>query len=620
MQHRRGLIALSALSVLSALTAVVACGCTKQSNRLPGAGSVVAGSTAVPLWAPQGPFPRGQASASSAPARQGPQITVVSPARGAQVTDTTVRVEVEASDPDGVQAVTIQGAPATDVGGGRWEAQATLGPGLNLIEVEAIDGLGDRSTGRFSVAHGQFEAGGAFVQGAAHARLGQPALDVVGREVEARSANLDLLPLLPHPVYTSTLVTLDIVDLTHAPLRVAGVSTTAGGVSIAIELDQLVADLDVNLLGRGEALALADRARAVVQARFAAPTGPATGARLLGLDVERLDVSFVNLRLQPQSGFAVTVLSPIANLLVGALRGAISNAIERAVLRALERPLAGADHPLRVNLPLLGGGTAPLDLLLRIDGGRGWAGAGLDLVGSLSATAPAPFPHALPAGVLVTRPAAPVVTPAPGESVALAFAGDAANAFAHAFWLAGAARYQVDGTAPTNKPHPPSARLLYPFFPLVRDLAPDPATPLVIDASLEAPPTVRLEQGAVALRVSEAEVSVWLDYLDGGPRAEVLRARLSLDVSVRVAVQGQELVLSDLRAAGVAVDVVAEPSGDLDDQHVEDFIMQALPTLLDSVAQRLPRLPIPGLPAGVTLVAPSCEVRDGHLIVRAGVQ
>lgn len=605
--------------LLMALVAWLACGCARQSNGLPAAGSVVAGST-VALWAPQGPFPRGQASASSAPARQGPEVTVLHPARGAQVTDTTVQVEVEATDPDGVQSVSIQGTPAADLGGGRWGAQVALAAGLNLIEVEAVDGLGDRSSGRFSVAQGQFAAAGGFVPGAVHARLDQPALDVVGREVEARSANLDLLPLLPHPVYTSTLVTLDVTDLTHAPLRVAGVTTSAGGVSIAIELDQLVADLDISLLGRGEALALADRARAVVQARFAAPTGPATGARLLGLQVDRLDVSFVNLRLQPQSGFAVTVLSPIANLLVGALRGAISNAIERAVLRALERPLVGADHPLRLDLPLLGGGTAPLELLIRIDGGRGWAGAGLDLATSFSAAAPVPFPHALPAGVLVTRPAAPAVVPAPGESVALALSGDAANAFAHAYWLAGAARYQIDGTAPTNKPHPPSARLLYPFFPLVRDIAPDPATPLVIDVSLEAPPTVRLEQGAVALRVSEAQVSVWLDYLDGGPRAEVLRARVSLDISVRVAVQGQELVLSDLRAAGLAVDVIAEPSGDLDDQGVEDFLDQAVPTLLDSVAQRLPRLPIPGLPAGVTLVAPSCEVRDGHLIVRAGVQ
>lgn len=606
------------LATWLALVAAGVCGCNQQSNGQPG--FAVVGATAAPLLTPQGPFPRGQATAASAPAREGPEITVVRPARGAQVTTASVDVEVEVVDVDGVQAVTIQGSPATDLGGGRYGATVALPEGMTLVGIEATDGLGDRSRGQLSVVRGQFVASGGFVDAAAQARLDQDALDVAAREIEARSATLDLHGLIPRPLLDTALVTADATAISHAPLRVVGLTASAGTVTAILELDQVVVDLNLRLLGNGRVLALADRVRAVAQATLRQPSGAATGAKLMGLDIDQLDVTFVGLRLQPQSGLTVAVLSPVANLLMFALRGAISSALERAITNTLSRPMAGADTPLRVNVPVLGGTTTPLELLLRVDGGRGWTGTGLDLVGSVSVTAVQPYPHAQPAGVLVTHPTPPGGAWAANDDVSVALSADAANAFAHAYWLAGAARYAIDGTAPAKSP--PAARVLYPFFPLVRDLAPDPATPIVIDVSLEAPPTVRLGQpaGTMALLVPEAQVSVSLDYMDGGPRAEVLRARVSLEVAIDIAVIGDELVMSNLVCAGVAVDVIAEPSGALDDQAVEDFVLQAMPTLLGSVSQRLPRIPVPGLPAGVTLVAPSAEAVDGHLIVRASVR
>lgn len=600
------------------LIAAVTCGCNQQSNGQPGFAAV--GATAAPLVTPRGPFPRGQVNPANLAARQGPEITVVKPARGAQVSTASVDVEVEVSDQDGVQAVTIEGAPATDLGGGRWAASVMLAPGMNLVDVAALDGLGDRSRATFSVISGQFVPAGGRVDGAALVRFDQEALDAAAREIEARTTSLDLHSLLPRPVLRTALITVDVTAITHAPLRVPSLTAAGGSVTAAVELDQVRVDLDVNLLGRGQVIATADQVRAVARASIQPPTGPATGLRLMGLDVDQLDVSFINLQLRPQSGLAVTVLSPVANLLMFALRGAIAGAIEKALMNALSKPMTGADTPLRVNVPLPDGSTSPIDMLLRAQSGRGWAGAGLDLVASASVTAAQPYPHALPAGVLVTRPAAPTIPWAPGDDVSVALSADAANAFAHAYWLTGGARYEVDGTQPAKSP--PAARLLYPFFPIVRDLAPDPATPIVIEASLEAPPTVRLgtPAGTVALLVPEAQVAVSLDYMDGGPRAEVLRARVSLEVSVDVTVVGDELVLGNLACGGVAVDVIAEPSGDLDDQGVEDFILQVIPTLLGSVGQRLPRIPLPGLPANVTLVAPTAEARDGYLVVRAGVQ
>ncbi len=606
------------LALATPLVAAAVCGCNQQSNGWAGAGAV--GATAAPLVTPRGPFPRGQATAASQPAHQGPEITVVSPPRGAQVTTTSVAVEVDVADPDGVQAVTIEGAPAADLGGGRFGATVTVAPGMNLVEVAAVDGRGDRSRAAFSVIAGQFVPAGGLVPASALARLDQDALDAAAREIERHTGTLDLHALLPRPVLKTALITVDVTAITHLPPRVPSLTGAGGTVTAAVELDQVRVDLDVSLLGRGQVIATADRVRGVARASIRPPSGPATGLKLMGLDVDQLDVTFTNLQLRPQSGLAVTVLSPIANLLMFALRGAISNAIEKALTNVLSKPMVAADAPLLVNVPMLDGTTTSLELLLRAESGQGWAGVGLDVVGAASVTAAQPYPHALPANVHVTRPAAPVVTWAPSDDVSVALSQDAANAFAHAYWLAGAGRYAIDGTKPAKSP--PAARVLYPFFPLVRDLAPDPATPIVIEISLEAPPTVRIGQpaGTVALLVPEAQVSVSLDYMDGGPRAELLRARLSLELSVDVGVVADELVLSDLTCAGVAVDVIAEPSGDLDDQGVEDFILQVIPTLLGSVSQRLPRIPVPGLPVGVTLVSPTAEARDGYLIVRAGVR
>jgi hypothetical protein len=222
--------------------------------------------------------------------------------------------------------------------------------------------------------------------------------------------------------------------------------------------------------------------------------------------------------------------------------------------------------------------------------------------------------------VRAARPPLPALAWAPTDDVGVAVSSDGLNAFAHAYWRAGGAKVELDGTRPTTKKTPLSAKLLYPFFPIARDLAPDPLTPLVIEATLEAPPVLRLgtPTGAVTLLVAEAQVSVLFDYMDGGPRVELLRARLSLEGTVDASVSGHHLVLSNLRAAQLGADIVAEPAGDLDDQGVEAFLLQAVPTVVGAV--RLPAIPIPALPRGLTLVAPTVESRDGWLIVRAGVR
>ena len=606
------------------LAGAAAAGCSRQSNVTP-PGTTAAGITSAALYTPQGPFPRGQAGPGSAPGPQGPRVELLAPARGAQLGAGPALLELQVSDPQGVATVSVGGTAASDQGGGRWTVPLAPTPGLNVVEVQAVDGAGSASRCAFSLVQGQFLPPGSEVPGAAAARLGQAALDLVAARVEAAAAGLDLLSLIgTAPVVSSALVRVDVTALTHAPPRVTRLTPAATGLQAALALDALQVELAVDLIGRGLVYVSADRATVTLEAAIApagAAGGPLSGAQLLGLRVDRLDVVFQNLAIRARSGLADAILTPFKGLILTAIRAAVERALRDALPGLLTRPLPGVDQPLTIQVPVPEGGTRALEVRGRLTGGQGWPGVALDLETALTIAAGQPLHAGTSLGILVRAPARPASTTQAGpDEVEVALSEDAACALAHAYWHAGGARYVLDGTQPTTSQAPLAARLLHPFFPLVRDLAPDPATPVVIEAALEAPPLVRLgaPPGSVHFLAPEAELRVWLDYMDGGPRLEVLRARLTLELAAQVDVVGTELVFSQLRCGRLGMDVTDEPAGDLDEQEVEDFLVVALPIVVDNLT--LPRVPIPALPAGVPLVAPTLEAREGWLMVRGRVR
>lgn len=604
---------------------LLALGCNRQSN-LTVSGTTAAPLTSARLYTPQGPFPRGQAGPATAPGPQGPAVEVLSPARGAQLAPGAVAVEVRASDPEGVAAVSLGGVAASDLGQGRYGAQVTLAPGLNVIAIEAVDGAGTPSRGSFALMAGTFLPAGGEVPAACAARLGQGALDLVAVKLESALATLDLQALIgAQPVVNSSLVKVNVTAIAHDPPRVTRLVPTPAGLDAAAALDRLQVELEVDLIGRGLVYVSADQATVALQAAIAPAVagGGASGAQLLGLRVDTVDVVFQNLALRARSGLADAILTPFKGLILTAIRAAVERALRNALPGLLGRPLPGVDQPLAVNVPLVEGGTTALEVRGRLSGGRGWPGVALDLETALTVAAVTPHPtvQAGGAGILVRSPPRPApATPSGPDEVEVALSEDVADAVAHAYWHAGGARYVVDGTQPTTSAAPLAARLLYPFFPLIRDLAPDPATPVVIEASLEAPPLVQLgvPAGGVSFLAPEAQLAVFLDYMDGGPRVEVLRARLTLEVGTQVDVVGSELVFSHLACGRLGMDVIAEPAGDLDDQEVEDFVLVALPIVVDNLG--LPRVPIPALPAGIPLLSPGLDARDGWLTVRARVR
>ncbi len=74
-----------------------------------------------------------------------PQLNFVTPADGARLPASSVTVLVDASDASGIHDVTIDGAPATLVGG-HYQSNVSLAPGANSIAAVATDGAGNTAT------------------------------------------------------------------------------------------------------------------------------------------------------------------------------------------------------------------------------------------------------------------------------------------------------------------------------------------------------------------------------------------------------------------------------------------------------------------------------------------
>ena len=77
-----------------------------------------------------------------------PLLSVAAPASGAIVSSAQLTVSGSVLTLDGLQAVSVDGAPVTVAGDGSWSSSVTLQPGVNAIEVEAaqVDGTVSRVT------------------------------------------------------------------------------------------------------------------------------------------------------------------------------------------------------------------------------------------------------------------------------------------------------------------------------------------------------------------------------------------------------------------------------------------------------------------------------------------
>jgi len=329
--------------------------------------------------------------------------------------------------------------------------------------------------------------------------------------------------------------------------------------------------------------------------------------------VTSVGVSVQNLALSSPSSLVTGALQAFQPLIVQAISQAVSSALQGEVQSVLDASvLAGITQPLALPVPTLAG-SAPLGFELGADRAQGGP-AGLAVALGFEVVALAPLATRATPQLLVTG-SQPPLNVVPGSDFAGLFSTDALDALLEAYWLAGGTSYTLDGS---TQPSPLlTARALYPFLPQVTQLAPDGDTPMVIEVSSASPPLATLPGGGspVTLTVGEAQVRVLLDYEDGLPPLELFTLRVPCEVSAQVAIQGGAVLIQDLNAPVVSVDVLSEPATPLDDLAIQDFLVQLFPFVLQQYAGQIPPIAIPALPPGFRLSNAGLALGTGYVEV-----
>lgn len=617
-----GALLLVALASILALSTIA---CNEQSNDLP-----FGASTAAPLQsasgpvAPVGPFPRGTVDPALAPdpALEGPEIAVLEPSGPGQTEAASATVRVRAQDPDGVTGVEIGGVPAQPLGGDEYAASVPLAPGLNLIDVRASDGRGNDRTALVSVVQGRLQADDQRLASSLGLALSPTGLDRLAGLLETGLNPLDLQSLVAGPVYRSSLLEADVTGVRNGPagLTLAG---SPQGLTITLVLPALEVDLDVRLLGLSSLRGTlhADPATAVIEAVFSRTPPPGRPvSQALGLYLDRIDLTLNAFRLDtPGSGLG-SALAPHQ----ATLRGVVEDLLEKVLLdevgALLHGALAGVDVPIGIPVPLANGTTADLQVQLELDQGRGDGLGGLLLAGGPRLSLP-PGAGRPGATSLIRVTGAQVALPALSgpEAFGLLASEDLVNGVLHTLWKADGMRLTIDGKQPTATTSAFTwAGMLHPFLPPLRALVPDPNTPLILELELDAAPLLTFDPGAarpVRALVPDVLLSVWVDYMDGGPPLELFQVRGALVAGADVALVGDQIRLADLQLESARVDVLREPTLDLDDQAVEDFVRGIAPWLANEFKLSTRHLPIPTLPLGLRVTNGRTHVQPGVLLL-----
>jgi hypothetical protein len=621
--------------VLGAAGCLAHLGCSNQSNPFRGLGSTSSAATAAGgsaiMITPVGPFPRGTVTAAHLPlsTATGPDLVVLAPDRGAQVqSTTTVAVRVRATDPEGVQAVQILGKPATSLGQDQWGATVALVPGTNVIDAEATDTLGNRSTAYVSVVQGVFIPDDRIQDETLAVALTPVGLRRVCDVAEQQTAKISVFSLIAplNPIVNTAIVKVTANGLTHDPLRFAAAPLTPNGLEATVSMSTVKFDVEINVVGVtiARAALLADKATAIVTATIDrnAPAGTSPAKRALGLRVDRIDVALDHFTVVPSSALLATVIGPFTGIIKGALESKLKDILSKLAIDYLGKALPGFDAPFGLNVPVsLAGGTDAVDVQFQVDQAHGLANVGIVLEAGMRATKRGVAASGLSRNVFVTG-ARPTPLPLGPEPFAVGASVDAVNGLLHALWLTGSLGHRIDGTQPyAQGTMALQAKLLYPFIPAVRDLAPDPMTPFVVEISVGAPPLARLgtPQASFLASAGELQIRLLLDYMDGGPRLDLFTLRAAADVQVELDVSATEVRVTKLALGSLHADVIAEPTVDLADQELVDFVQTGLPWLLDNYTLAIKPIPIPALPVGLNLTSPTVEVRPDVLIIRGGL-
>ncbi len=605
------------------------------SSPAPTSSSPAPGATTSPVPAPPAPPPTPPAGPAPAPAADdtAPVLVITSPERAAFSSSAQLVIAGNAVDAgSGVATVTINGTSVNVDSNGDFSVQATVGEGLNIITIQAIDRAGNIVQNSRSVLAGNFIPTNGFVPEAIVARIEESAFDkmepvmegfVNGRKslisdvITARNPILDRQVLFIEARADVTGVDFSTVDVDLDPVN--------GGLDFTATLNDLDIDLRAQLraIVRISVSGEVTMDRLTVSGRAVMGVDPQTNQ--LAFDLQNSDVTIEGFNLDMNN-----IPDFIDNLLRGLVQGMVEDQL-RAMLQndigaQVTAALGAMNQPIQRNI--LGRdfvfGFAPTGLAFDD------AGLSMSLAANVDAAAPTAASANAP-GSLATVGAAPSVGSAAPADFAAAINDDLINRAFFAAWRSGLLDLEIDpgaalsnvinnlgGAVGINLPNfSVDSSILLMIFPQLQGIVP-PGAPLIVRAEPRLPPVLRMVQSSGATPVATAPTPT-APQPNPGP-ANTLALQLDvgeLVVSIEVAdpATGQRItIVSIALQAVVGAGLTMDPQGqlfaslagqpqfaadilveliDLPDRGVQVLVGQMLPAVISMVANGFGGIPLP---------------------------
>ncbi|MBL4849812.1 MAG: hypothetical protein JKY65_30155 [Planctomycetes bacterium] len=607
------LIHIATAALAAASLTFVACDGSSSSRSAPGASTAAATSgisqtttsatTAAPTTSGTVASPTSGVTStgpvSSVPDTEPPLIVLTAPRRGAFTTQGAIDVEGTITDQSGVAYFVINGDPITPAANGTFRHTLALTHGLNVIELEAADPLGQRTRSALSVISGDFLPEASVVTDAVATRLNRPAFDAIERVAAQQlgGTNLSAMIMAQNPLYTggSGLASAN-VEATAASFGTPtlDLDPQVGGLFVRTEIPNV--DLTVRVSGRvlgiGYSLTTqvtADTARLEGTAVVNVANGQVT------TDLQNVNVDLDNFRFDISG-----VPSFLENLVRNRVRRLIEDQIEGQVRTVLpveiNKAIAGANGP--ITQTILGRPVTlhmiPVAVTFDADGATVVADGDITmqpLPGLILPTTP---------GSLATAGALP--TFGTTKAFYASINDDFLNRIGHAAWRGGLMNLKIDDAFLQAQPGMPSwlsldAYLLQIFFPsLVGQV--NPLDPIEIEIGTLTPPVFKTKPapGLLDTGLGELTFSVYVAPT-GGVRQLVLEASIQIQVDVAPALSQGKL---QLRIAGrplVRTDVSKMPLARFDPLGIENFVDFIIPPVLQVFAMVWSGYPLPTHPA-----------------------
>lgn len=560
--------------------------------------STTAGSTSGAVASPTS----GVTSAgpvSSGPDTEPPLIVLTAPRRGAFTTQAQIDVEGTITDQSGIAYFVINGDPVVPAANGNFRHTVAASHGLNVIELEAADPLGQRTKSALSVISGDFLPEASVVKDAVATRLNRPAFDAIERVAAQQlgGTNLSALIMAQNPLYTggSGLASAT-VEATAASFGTPSLNLDpqVGGLDVRAEIQNL--DLTVRVFGRvlGINYSLTTNVTAdVARLEGTAVVNVANGQ--VTTDLQNVNVDLDNFRFD---------ISGVPGFLENLARNAVRRLIERQVEQQvrtilpveINKAIAGANGPITQNV--LGKPVTlhmiPVAVVFDADGAT--------VVADGDMTMPPP-----PGVILPTTPGSlstPGAAPTHGTTKAFyaSINDDFLNRIGHAAWRGGLMNLKIDDAFLRAQPSMPSwlsldAYMLQIFFPSLRGQV-NPLDPIEIEIGTLTPPVFQAKPapGLLDTGLGELTFSVYVAPV-GGTRQLVLQTSIQIQVDVAPVLSAGKI---QLRIAGqplIRTDVTQMPMARFDPLGVENFVDFIIPPVLQIFARVWSGYPLPTHPA-----------------------